>query len=175
MDDVFQRTERVLLQELPDLLGQMGFQVSRTLRRAPVRTQKSILGTIGFGGPHARGAISLLGEVGVWEAGCPAELKARPSSERILSDFVGEVCNVVGGRFRCRLLRFGLEIACALPTTIGGWDLAMPCPLAAATTWYELRTAAGILYLRYDLTVAESFVLDDDAKVESLDTNLVFF
>jgi hypothetical protein len=175
VDDIFQRSEQLLLQDLPDLLPQMGFDISRTVRRAPIRVQKSILGTIGFGGTHMRGALSLLGEVGVWEAGCPAELRARPNPERVLADFVGEVCNVVGGRFRSRLLRIGVEIACALPTTINGWDITMPCALAAATTWYELRTSAGILHLRYDMTVEESFVLDTEAKVESLDTNLVFF
>lgn len=175
MDEVFQRSEHLLLQEVPDLLAQMGFEVSRTLRKPPGRLHKSVFGTIGFGGPAMRGALSLLADTSVWEAGCPTELKARANVDRVLGDLVGEICNVVGGRFRSRLLRIGVEIACALPLTVVGWDLTMPCALAASTTWYELRTPSGLLHLRYDMTVEESFVLDGSATVESIDTNLVFF
>jgi hypothetical protein len=176
VDDTFQRTEQLLLQEMPDVLSQTGMHVSRTVRRGPGGFGRCVLGTIGFGGPHMRGSIALLAPIQVWERSVPAELGPPPVSEMLLADFVGELCNLLSGRFRHRLLRFGVEALFSTPTAIGGTNIEMPRVLAASSAWYELSTSVGLVHARYDVTFEETFVFDDSHEpIQPIDTNLVLF
>ncbi|MBX3187064.1 MAG: hypothetical protein KF819_08620 [Labilithrix sp.] len=177
MEDAFLRTERLLLTEIPAVLAQTGIPVTRTIRRPPAVTGRTVLGTIGFGGPHLRGALSLLAQVAMWERSMPVAVGPPPFSDQLLADFVGEVCNLLVGRFRNRLLRHGVMVLPSTPTAVCGAHIEMPRFAAATSAWYELEAQTGAVHARFDVTFDESFVFDgeDAVAVEPNDADLILF
>lgn len=124
-----------------------------------------------------RGSVALLAPVPVWERIVPKELGPAPVGDALLADFVGELCNLLSGRFRARLLRCGVDALFSTPTAVCGSHIEMPRVLAASSAWYELSTTAGLVHARYDVTFEETFVFDDDdhEPIQPIDTNLVLF
>jgi CheY-specific phosphatase CheX len=133
-----------------------------------------VIGSIGFCGDDLRGAVTLAAGPPVWLAIAPSDL-GQPVPAVLLSDMVGELCNLALGRFRNVLLRKGVKIACATPTTAHGRLHDMKCICVQHSTWRTFRSSAGDLYLRFDASFESGFAFRSEAAVEPVVQDLVLF
>jgi hypothetical protein len=93
----------------------------------------------------------------------------------MLCDMVGELCNVILGRFRNCLLRRGVAVACATPTTVLGQVGEIRCAPAQHSAWRAFRSTAGDVYLRLDLSFEPSFKLPGPEVIEPTIEDLMLF
>ncbi len=155
MNEEFGRTLALLLGEVPTVLHG---GVSSTAEMSEWQPREGVLGSIGFGGADMRGSIVLVGERPVWRTLAPPEVGDLP--EALLCDLVGELCNLLVGSFRNRLLRLGIELACGTPTAAYG-HLSLPrLPASAAlqVASHRVDLRGGDVYLRTDILFGDHFV-----------------
>jgi CheY-specific phosphatase CheX len=131
--------------------------------------QDFVVGSIGFVGKAMRGSLTLAATPDVWEKFAPKELELaadRPIALTMLCDMVGELGNLLLGRFRNRLLRCGVEIASATPTAVYGRLGQVQCLRSKQSAWLAFRAPAGELYVRLDASFDDSFSLPGPVRVE---------
>ena len=158
---------RLLVAEVKALATVFELELLPATRQVPSTTL--VLGSIGFAGKDLRGAITLAGPPSTWGAfACPVD----PS---MLPDMVGELTNMVVGRFRNAMLRQGVDIAAATPTAVEGrlYDLRTPC--VQHSTWRSFRSPSGDLHVRFDVTFEEGFKFAEDDAIQPLTAQLLFF
>jgi hypothetical protein len=168
----FEATCDLLVVEVPSLATALHFELVPTAHSVP--SGELVVGSIGFAGRDMRGAVTLAAAAPFWEGVAPEEL-GTPIGSAMLCDLVGETCNLVVGRFRNSLLRHGVEVACATPTSTFGRLHDLKCPCVQHSTWRTFRSSAGDLYLRLDVSFDESFSLPTTTVVEPSVQELVLF
>lgn len=174
--DAFEKTAAILLEEVPAVIG--GATLEGACTNALADAGEAVLGTIGFGGDELRGSVVLVAHPSAWRGIGPAGFAADTLSSAQLCDMVGELCNMLVGRFKKRLLRLGIEVACGMPTSTYG-QLAVPrLPTAAAlhVTTYRLETPVGAIYVRMDVLFRDDFVfpVETVSGIEPAETDLFF-
>lgn len=163
----FASTTRLLVAEVKDLASAFELDLLPATRQVP--SSKLVIGSIGFAGKDLRGAITLAGPAPTWgHFACPL-------TRDMLADVVGELANMVAGRFRNALLRKGVEVQTAIPTAVEGTLYELQCPCVQHSTWRSFRSPGGDLHVRFDVTFEESFRFAEDDAVEPLTAQLLFF
>ncbi|HEY4223079.1 MAG TPA: chemotaxis protein CheX [Myxococcota bacterium] len=87
--------------------------------------EQEIAGVIGFTG-HLRGTLIVASKRDLLEESCPL-----PSTD--VSDWTAELANQLLGRFKNRLIRYGLEVAMATPVAVRGLHLSYSTPQRTST------------------------------------------
>jgi hypothetical protein len=174
--DAFEKTTAVLLEEVPVVIT--GATLHGACSNPLADLGEAVLGTIGFGGDELRGSVVLVAQPSVWRGIGPAGFAADTLSSAQLCDMVGELCNMLVGRFKKRLLRCGIEIACGMPTATYG-HLAVPrLPTAAAlhVATFRVETPVGPIFVRTDVLFRDDFVFPAEtvSGIEPAETDLFF-
>ncbi len=144
--------------------------------------RRLIVGTIGFGGAAIKGAFTMAATAQVWDSLAPIEMRANDPMSKLptglLCDMVGELCNMVVGRFRNELLRRGIEVGCATPTTA-------QCAIGELHTsgsvkhseWSTFTCPTGKVHVRVDASFGDGFSLAvvPSKSVEPAVDDLFFF
>lgn len=150
--------ETVLLAALRELFpGVARAKEDGTASASASAERDIVVGTIGFVGAEMRGAITLVGTVPNWRSLAPLAMRVAAENEPMLCDMVGEIANMLAGRFRNAFLRLGVEIQVATPVTTRGSSLAVHETDGAAVRWHALSCDAGDFRLRLDLAVVAGF------------------
>lgn len=138
--------------------------------------QEVVVGTIGFAGADARGAITMTATVAAWRLLTPLVM-GESVSEAMLCDSVGELGNMLAGRFRNALLRRGVEVLVATPVATRGMHLAVHANDGASVRWHDFAFGGAGFRLRFDVSFTEGFDFSDheSAIVEPHEEGLLFF
>jgi|GEM_PF-4964741 len=170
----FARARDIMLEEAAALFAERPFGDSRALSSSVVQTT-TLLGAIGFGCPGMRGAVAMLGDLPLWRALAMPTL-GDDVPDGMLADFVGELCNLLIGRFRNRLLRIGIDVVCSTPTAAKGANLELAQLTDSTSVWHALVTPGGVVHLRFDASFAPEFCFDAhmDKAVEPSDSMVMF-
>lgn len=163
----FASTTRLLVAEVKTLATVIELELLPATRQVP--SSQLVMGSIGFSGKELRGAITIAGPPATWTH------LAGPAERSMLADVVGELTNMVAGRFRNALLRKGVDIQYATPTAMEGKLCDMHCPCVQHSTWRSFRSPGGDLHLRFDVTFEESFRFVEEQAIEPLTAELLFF
>jgi CheY-specific phosphatase CheX len=148
------RAETLLLAEVIELFRGV---MPEADREAPsVGAHDVIVGTIGFGGAEARGAITLFGTAVAWRQLVPLAMGV-DVSEGTLCDSVGELANMLAGRFRNAFLRLGIEILVATPIATRGTEIAVHTCEVGTTRWQDLALGGAGFRVRLDLSLSDGF------------------
>jgi CheY-specific phosphatase CheX len=138
--------------------------------------QEVVVGTIGFAGADARGAITVTATVAAWRLLTPLAMGVSVS-EATLCDSVGELANMLAGRFRNALLRLGIEILVATPIATRGTRLAVHANEGASIRWHDFAFAGAEFRLRFDVSFTDGFDFSgrESAAVDPNEQDLVLF
>lgn len=174
MNDHFGTLCEVLVAETRKLLEAQGYHVTS---RAPVLPSPGelVVGTIGFSGGLARGALTLAAHADVWRHLVPRALGDVSLTDDCLCDMVGETCNMALGRFRNALLRHGVTVGCAIPSSFRGSHMDLPAPVGRRSVWRTFDTEHGPMCLRFDATLKEGFALAPEHEIQPVEDELVLF
>lgn len=169
---LFAEAQELLLAEMPEATG-FHLRASNVPTLTPPPVDALVIGSIGFAGDAISGAVTLAAPRAVWETVAP-DLGPPPIDSSLVGDMVGELCNMVLGRFRNSLLRRGVHVGCATPTFHQG-PIATIAPPAANSSWSVLDRDGGELYLRLDVAFADDFAFHPANAIEPNVEDLVFF
>ena len=146
------------------------------LELEPVSGEEVVVGTIGFAGVDARGAITVTATAAAWRRLAPLAMGV-PVSESMLSDSVGELANMLAGRFRNALLRLGVEVLVATPIATRGTRLAVHANEGASVRWHDFAFGGAAFRLRLDVSFTDGFDFSahESAAVDPNEQDLVLF
>ncbi|MDB4945712.1 MAG: hypothetical protein JWP97_5246 [Labilithrix sp.] len=120
----------------------------------------TFIATIGFAGEKIRGSVVLITSAAVICAMQPETLRVEASAEPAARDLLGELSNMVLGRLKNNLLKHGVLVLLATPTTTAsGRDLVVSAG-DGAPRWHALTCGAGTIFLRVAAEFAADVVLD---------------
>lgn len=176
MSDAFVKTRGLLLEET-SLMIEKATPVGGWGAEVP-KLDEAVLATLGFGGDELRGSLLLVASPAVWRRVGLAGLTEETLVVAQLCDMAGELCNLIVGRFRKRLLRLGIDLGCGVPTSAYGQFTVPRLPAASAlyVGAHELATSAGPLFMRTDVLFRDAFVFPTATAmgVEPAETDLFF-
>lgn len=176
MSEAFAKTSGLLLEEA-SLMIEKAAPVGGWNAEIP-QLDEAVLATLGFGGDELRGTLLLVASPSVWRSVGLAGFTAEKLVEAQLCDMAGELCNLVVGRFRKRLLRLGIELGCGVPTSAYGQLTVPRLPAASAlhVGTHELTTSAGPIFMRADVLFRDAFIFPTATAmgVEPAETDLFF-
>lgn len=138
--------------------------------------EEVVVGTIGFAGANARGAITMTATVAAWRRLAPLAMGVTVS-ESTLCDSVGELANMLAGRFRNALLRLGVEIRVATPIATRGTRLAVHAKETASVRRHDFAFGGAAFRLRFDVSFTHGFDFSgrEWAAVDPNEQDLVLF
>jgi hypothetical protein len=115
---------------------------------------ESVASTIGFTHATVSGSLTVIGSTRLMRvllAGTGVELASFTS----LSDAAGELNNMLLGRTKNKLCRFGLALELGTPTTFAGIDLRMAQPESRSLSsgWSAFDTRGDRFFVRLDVLV----------------------
>jgi CheY-specific phosphatase CheX len=173
-DDEFHLVFDIVGAKVPEVFGGQGIELS-TARREVAPTQ-GIVASIGFGGRDIRGAVTVIASPELWSAFAKPMLEGAEVSPALLLDVAGEACNLLAGRFRNELLRYGVELACGTPTMVAGDVSELHGTSAEHSAWRAFAGEWGGVQVRFDASFREGFQLIDSAR-EAIEpaTDCLFF
>jgi CheY-specific phosphatase CheX len=108
----------------------------------------TFVANIGFVGDELRGSIVLLTSARVVRAMQPDYVRPDVTTEAVVRDLLGELANLVLGRLKNNLVKRGVLVLVATPTTMSGRELEVSSPSAAP--WSALTCPEGTIYARLD-------------------------
>jgi len=118
-----QRLEEILATCMTELLGEMKLNPVRiTDERPPLSFHESLTAFCGFGSTDFRGSVTLLGSVPLFSQLHPLPTTVTP---RDLVDWACELVNQSVGRFRNRLLAYGVKLALSVPQSALAEELCL--------------------------------------------------
>lgn len=166
MSDPYPRVIALLTTAAEELLARHGVTITLTSARGIPPKGRHIVGTIGFGGPHMKGHLAVLADETFWRRVAPPELATgeKMLDETMLADMVGEIANMLLGRFRNAVLPLGADIATAIPTAMCGTDLALHCSSLTKPDWHAFRSDHGFLFIRLHVAFRRAFHLSENAE-----------
>jgi len=140
------------------------FQDRPSVARGPEVTspgaEDGVAATIGFGGADMHGALTLFADRGAWKYISATCFDLEPESDSILTDMVGEISNMLLGRYRNLLLREGVEVLSAIPVTAHGPALRVRHGRREALQrWHSFTCAGGSFWVRLEVAFREGFAL----------------
>ncbi len=137
----------------------------------------AVFASIGFAGEDMHGALAVLGLEPAVRAVVAAVFGTPADSDALLCDMVGELSNLLLGRYRAVLLREGIEILPATPLTLRAAEVDIRGIASRKASWRLLQTPQGQLWLCLDVSFREGFELAS-ASAEPVTPNeqpLMFF
>ncbi len=106
-----------------DLLRSIGLTASLENRAgASIMVGSQIAAVVAFNGAQMRGSVTTRSNVGFFAATRPIAPKGRADIEAMV-DWAGEITNQLLGRFKNKMLAYGLDLQVGLPVTISGENL----------------------------------------------------
>jgi CheY-specific phosphatase CheX len=148
--------EALLLPATRDLLQAAG---GERVAPPPIDRHEAILSSIGFGGADMNGALALVTVEPTVRSLVAAVFGAPADTDALLCDMVGELSNMLLGRYRSTLLRTGIEILPATPITIRASGADVHLASGKHVSWHAFSTDAGNFWLRLDVSFREGFDL----------------
>jgi hypothetical protein len=158
------RLADILSQCTSELLADLGARPERTEpRRQPPSTGQGIAAFSGFGNSELRGSFTLVG---------PSELFARlhplppTMTPRDLADWACELVNQSVGRFRNRLLAYGVNVALSVPQSALAERLRLSSSLRPAPAPIRFSIDDMVLEGWLELEMESGFRLAENPSAE---------
>lgn len=172
--------ESLLLAAVPPLFAPTRDVVAGERTYAPP-TEDGLAASIGFGGADMNGALTIFGVPASLRVFASVVFDLEAEDDALLADMVGELANMLLGRYRNALLREGVEVLSATPVTTRGKDLRVGHGRRKAQrSWYAFRDESGhALWITLDVAFREGFVFggpdQDAASLAPQEDELVLF
>lgn len=175
----FEQIEAILIQATTDML-EAHERPARGNRREELghATEDIVVATIGFAADRGQGSITLVAPFRAVDALRPAGIR---SSEIVICDVLGELCNMVVGRLKNQLLRRGVCLFVGLPTK----GLARTMRLqrtdgGARSAWhrFDFDDVDGALYMRVDAKFEDLELSDEPMPTDDVigsEGDMMFF
>jgi hypothetical protein len=172
MDTSFVEVEHALIEVVSETLAACD---APSTHAGPSRGPKlangdvAFVAAIGFASNAMRGSVLVVSRKGLPEA-----LRAEGSESDSLTvacDVLGELVNLIVGRFKGVLASRGVTLRIGTPTTACACVLRLSPPLGGSSAWHEFEAAGDTLRVRLDACFDEGFALqpaspsDDEAAL----------
>ena len=166
--------EKLLISVAHDLLGAEG---GHPEPRPQIPPSGAIVATIGFGGLDMNGALAVLALEPTVRTLVASVFDAEPNSDSLLCDMLGELSNLLLGRYRAALLRRGIDILPATPITLRAVDVDIRGEQGKSASWHAFTTPAGRFWLCLDVSFRAGFDISAPSHepVETNELALVIF
>ncbi len=151
----------MIAQSTREVFGSAGAELTDPMRGEPVAAWLDPIAVIGFGGDEVRGSVTLEVPWRVLQATHPS----RSAVPEDLTDWVGELANVVIGSVKRRLRARNVKIQPGLPMSF------TPRPtesavMSSCNLQYRLASAEGAVLVRICAELAEGLELSDPQSAE---------
>jgi CheY-specific phosphatase CheX len=172
--DLRKAIEELLLPATRELLHATG---GDRVAPPPIDAREAILASIGFGGTDMKGALALVGVEPTVRTLVAEVFQTTADNDALLCDMVGELSNLLLGRYRSTLLRTGIEILPATPVTIRASGIDVQHAYGKDATWHAFSTATGAFWLCLDVSFRDGFDLASPTHqpIEPNEQDLVLF
>jgi hypothetical protein len=112
---------------------------------------------IGFSGLRHRGHVGVALPVGTARQLHPLGVH---SDESLVSDYVGELVNLLLGRVKVQFEKYGLEVHAGTPVVLRGLDLSIHAYGEGSITGCVVETAGGTLQAWIDVLTPDEITFD---------------
>jgi hypothetical protein len=154
------RLSELLAQCTAELLGELGIQPERlTGGRQPPPAGESIAAFSGFGSDEIRGSFTFLGPRKLFARLYPLPPTVTP---RDLTDWACELVNQSVGRFRNRLLAYGVKLALSVPQSALAEELCLASSFDPTRSPISFAIDSMVLEGWLELDLTPSFRLVED-------------
>ena len=109
----------------------------------------SFLTNIGFAGEQLRGSLCVAATAHVVRLIQPDDVRADATSDDAIRDLLGELANLILGRFKYHLLKRDVTVMLATPTTMSGRDLRISAT-AEPADWHAVSCLHGTVFVRLE-------------------------
>ena len=167
------QVEQLLVPATCELLRANGGHVEQLPKAEP---GEAIVATLGFAGADISGAVVLVGLEPTVRTLVASIFETQPASEALLCDMLGELSNLIVGKYRATLLKVGVEILPATPISLRASDVDMKWA-GGSSPWHAFTTDGGPFWIRLDLRFRDHFDLSSPSQepITSNELELVFF
>jgi hypothetical protein len=171
------RLSEMLSQCTAELLAELGVHAEQlTGDRQPTPTAESIAAFSGFGNNEIRGSFTFLGPSKLFARLHPLPPTVTP---RDLTDWACELVNQSVGRFRNRLLAYGVRLALSLPQSALAEQLQLSSSLQPARIPISFGIDGMVLEGWFDLEIGTGFQLaegpSDEEEIALREGSMVLF
>lgn len=164
------RLAEILAQCTAELLTKLGVQPERlTGARQPPPTGESIAAFSGFGNDELRGSFTFLGPSKLFSRLHPLPSTVTP---RDLTDWACELVNQSVGRFRNRLLAYGVKLSLSVPQSALADNLRLASSLQPARSPIAFAIDGMVLEGWLELEIEPSFRLAQSPVAEGAEALL---
>ena len=144
--EVFSMVQGHLVSSTVDLFRSFDFTLEHcSSSEPPVTDDRTLASIIGYAGESVRGALVLAAQVDAvrqWHVAFGGD-----GAEADAADTIGEFSNMLLGRLKVQLIREGILILLATPTTAIGGSIALA---SAASSWLSFRAPSFRVSVRID-------------------------
>lgn len=174
MPELRETIEELLLPATRELLQATG---GERVAPPPIDEGEAILASIGFGGADMKGALAVVAVEPTVRTLVAAIFDTTPDSDALLCDMVGELSNLLLGRYRSTLLRIGIEILPATPVTVRASGMDVQHAYGKDASWHAFSTEVGAFWLCLDVSFREGFDVASPTHqpIEPNEQDLVLF
>ena len=123
-----------------------------------------IASVIGYASDTLRGALAMVATpetIVRWMPGL------NPTEVGVADDTIGEFSNMLLGRWKFKLMKRGVTLLVATPTTASGSNMTLRPPAGLFSRWYSFESSVGALGIRLDATFHHDFSFDQEAPKEA--------
>lgn len=164
------RLSELLAQCMTELLAELGVRPERlTGGRQPPPTGESIAAFSGFGNDELRGSFTFLGPSKLFSRLHPLPSTVTP---RDLTDWACELVNQSVGRFRNRLLAYGVKLSLSVPQSALADNLRLASSLQPARSPIAFAIDGMVLEGWLELEIEPSFRLAQSPVAEGAEALL---
>jgi hypothetical protein len=102
---------------------------------------RQIASVLAFSGWQVRGSLTVRSSVSFFENSHPTAIGNSPLAQDAVADWAGEFTNQLLGRFKNKMLAYGLDFQVGIPVTLYGENLIEVGIATDTVTSYQLRTS----------------------------------
>jgi CheY-specific phosphatase CheX len=110
---------------------------------------RQIASVLGFNGWQIRGSLTVRSTVGFFEDTHPVAKTSHPVGQDGVVDWAGEFTNQLLGRFKNKMLAYGLDFQVGVPVTIYGENLVEASVGAEGVVSYQFRTSSNMVSVTF--------------------------
>ena len=150
--------DSIISESTLSLFSEYGIEIF-PIASIPASHEHTFATSIGFANPILPGILAMTMDRDLVVQSRPAELRAKPPSEKDLDDWVGELCNQLLGRIKNQLLPHSIALRANLPSTARGHSLRRALLGASISLRMSFLTGSSSVCVYFDAKTPKSLDL----------------